>query len=342
VKIDVKALQESAARATPADVESYLTEDDSPQEIPEGVETAYTRNFLEWEGFFGRDFTDEDWLVEPLLARGRSHALVAEAKTGKSLLAFEIALALSTGREVLHRPAGDPIHVLYADHEMTEVDVWERAQAMGYGPDDERLLNEFFHYSLLPAAPPADTEAGGIELALTAALVGSELVILDTYSRAVAGAENDADTTRNFFTHSGRLLKEGGITVLRLDHMGKESGRGGRGSSAKNDDVDVVYNLTKTATPNTFDLKATHTRMGWVPREQMLYRTEDPLTHEIKGEVTGGNEEKILQVMRHIETSGQKSNQGMRLWLRSKNLQYSNGIIQEAVRRYKEQGDTPL
>src|SRR5690606_31824787 len=41
---------------------------------------------IDWDTFWKREAPDEDWLCEPLLARGRQTALFAAAKVGKSLL----------------------------------------------------------------------------------------------------------------------------------------------------------------------------------------------------------------------------------------------------------------
>jgi hypothetical protein len=50
---------------------------------------------------------------------------------------------------------------------------------------------------------------------------------------------------------------------VRTDHAGKNAKLGQRGSSAKNDDVDIVFQLSKT--DDGLRLKRTHTRIGWVP-----------------------------------------------------------------------------
>ena len=54
--------------------------------------------------------------------------------------------------------------------------------------------------------------------------------------------------------------------------------RGQRGSSAKNDDVDIVWELTRKATDGDDEhltLKATHRRIGWVPEQVELIRTDN-------------------------------------------------------------------
>jgi len=102
---------------------------------------------------------------------------------------------------------------------------------------------------------------------------GRHLVaFIDTMSRAVHGEENSADTYRAFYNHTGIELKRRGITWCRLDHAGKEGDRGQRGSSAKGDDVDVVWRLK--AQDNGVALKRELSRMAWVP-ETVSFKIED-------------------------------------------------------------------
>ena len=99
-------------------------------------------------------------------------------------------------------------------------------------------------------------------------------------ARAVSGGENDADTYRNFYRHTGRHLKAAGVSLLRLDHQGKDIALGQRGSSAKDDDLDVVFRLTQLDL-KTFKLNRTRTRVPWVPAEITLLRIEEPVLRHI-------------------------------------------------------------
>lgn len=229
---------------------------------------------IDWAAFWTLG-TDAEWLVEPVIARGRGHAVYAPAKAGKSILLLWIAAHAATGRAVLDRPAGTPITVVYVDLEMTGDDVRERLTDMGFGPDDDlsRLV-----YLSLPALVPLDTARGAAELVAYCTEVGAELVIIDTTARAVEGAENDADTYRAFALHTGIALKRARIAFIRSDHAGKDLDRGQRGSSAKNDDVDIVWQLTPAE--RGARLKRTHTRMGWVPDHVSLVRTDEPLGYQ--------------------------------------------------------------
>ena len=76
-------------------------------------------------------------------------------------------------------------------------------------------------------------------------------------------------------------LKRRGVTVLRLDHLGKDAENGARGSSAKGDDVDVVWHLTKKekADTTTITLKLDRARSADYPKALTLTRQTSPLTH---------------------------------------------------------------
>ena len=178
--------------------------------------------------------------------RGGLYSLVSPAKAGKSLLMQDIAAALAAGRPVLGHPAQDPADVLYVDHENSRDDLTERLGEMGYGPEDLAKL----HYLSFPTMPPLDRADGGQDLAHVADHCGADLVVIDTIARVVAGEENSADTYRNFYRHTLLPLKAARRTVIRLDHRGHGNRDGARGSSAKNDDVDVVWQLSQQPGPN--------------------------------------------------------------------------------------------
>ncbi len=230
---------------------------------------------VDWPTLWADDADSRaEWLVEPVIPAGRSTAIWSTAKSGKSLLALDLAAALATGRPTLDRPAAEPTPVLYCDWEQQPDDLRERLAALGYGPgSDLRLLA----YLLLPNLPPLDTAAGG------AALMGlvrdhePALVVFDTMARAVTGDENEADTFRDYYRYTGARLKAAGVAVVRLDHSGKDTGRGQRGSSAKNDDVDLVWRLT--AEGRQVILHRTHCRVDWVPDVVRLARRDGPLHH---------------------------------------------------------------
>jgi hypothetical protein len=103
--------------------------------------------------------------------------------------------------------------------------------------------------------------------------------VIDTTGRAIEGEENSADSYREFARTTGLALKRAGIACVRTDHAGKDGGKkhGQRGSSAKNDDVDIVYRLDKT--DDGLTLERTHTRISWVPAKvELIVEEFDDIT----------------------------------------------------------------
>lgn len=235
---------------------------------------------IDWSVFWTDVAPDHDWLIEPVVPAGRQVAIFSPAKAGKSLLALDVAAAAATGRTILGGASVEPVDVVYMDYEMTEEDLRERIEDLGYGPDSDLSR---LHYYLLPLLPALNTPAGGQVFEAIVSRHCARLVVLDTMARVVQGEENSSDTYRDFYRFSGQMLKATGCALLRLDHAGKDREQGQRGSSAKNDDVDVVFELT--AKGNAVTLKRTLSRVQWVPAEIRLERREDPLSHVLVDQV---------------------------------------------------------
>lgn len=195
---------------------------------------------LDWRALWDAELDEPDWLIDQLLMRRRAGALFAPGKTGKSLVLLEAIGCVVTGQpfadlEVQQAP------VLYVDRENDPGDIIGRLKTFGFTPDD---LDEL-HYLSYPELPGLDDPRGGAELLELARHYGAELVVLDTLARTVHGPENDADTYRDYAIRTGAPLKAAGIAVVRIDHAGKDVLKGQRGSAAKADDVDVVWQLRR-------------------------------------------------------------------------------------------------
>lgn len=226
--------------------------------------------FVDWAAFWAKDRRDADWLYEDVLARGRGHSIFAGHKVGKSLLMLWLAMQLIEQGVV----------VVYLDYEMGEDDLFDRLSDMGFGPDTDLSR---LRYALLPNLSPLDSVVGAAELASLIDGVVAEFpddhiaVVIDTTGRAVAGEENSADTIRAFYRWTGMELKRRGITWARLDHSGKDAAKGQRGSSAKGDDVDVVWRLSRAE--GGVELRREAARMGWVPERVAFQQHTDPLSY---------------------------------------------------------------
>jgi hypothetical protein len=76
-------------------------------------------------------------------------------------------------------------------------------------------------------------------------------------------------------------MKKLKIAYIRIDHMGKDPEKEARGSSAKRDDVDLIW-LMKEVTPNgRFELINKKSRVLIAEDRLILDRTSNPLSHRI-------------------------------------------------------------
>jgi hypothetical protein len=286
--------------------------------------------YVDWAQLWSTENQQGEWLCEPLLARGRAHALYAGAKSGKSLLLLELAAALATGKPVLNLPKREPIPVLYIDYEMTGADVRDRLEAFGYSKDDNM---EHLHYVLLPSIGGLDTKAGADVVIAAVTQKNIQLVIIDTTARAVEGEENDADTLRAFYRWSGVALKSLGVTWVRADHAGKDSAKGQRGSSAKNDDVDVVWKFTKRNTTSIL-IEATHRRMQWIPDKVELELREynGVLMHSVIGDEITDAAQQLAKQLDNIGAGVDITARAARELLKKHNIKSASDILRSALR----------
>ena len=220
---------------------------------------------IDWNKFWTQDHNIEEWAIYPLIPAKRTISLYAPAKAGKSTVVLACVAAAVAGKPVLGitTPPNQPQpRVLYLDYEMTEADIYERLSELGYGPTDDLTG---LHYSLIPQIDPLDTERGAQAILEAAQRLHVDLVVIDTFGRAVQGEENSADTVRTFYRLTASALKREGIACLRTDHAGKNLEKGQRGTSAKNDDVDVVWQLSRQQ--GGVKMTRTHSRVPWVPQQ---------------------------------------------------------------------------
>ena len=211
------------------------------------------------------DPPEHEWMIEPLLLARKQTGLVAKRGERKSLLILDVSVRIAAGHAVLDQPAGEPVHVVYIDMEMAPDDLWDRLHDFGWTVDnpDFDLLVEHLHYYQLIDLPPLDTEEGGDMLEAIVDFDQAKLVVIDTVSRVISGDENAAETFRDLFRHTETRLKRNGVTLARLDHLGKDPARGSRGASAKEDALDVVFQLESTE--KGIRLKKTKGRQAGVP-----------------------------------------------------------------------------
>jgi hypothetical protein len=146
---------------------------------------------------------------------------------------------------------------------------------MGYEPDD-------LDYLSFPTLAALNSAQGGAELLAAVKAYGSEVVVIDTVSRAIDGEENSNDTWLGFYLHTGLQLKQLGVSMIRLDHSGKDESKGMRGGSAKAGDVDAFWLLSRL-TDTELRLECNANRMQLDTKLLKISRCSEPLRHELEG-----------------------------------------------------------
>jgi RecA-family ATPase len=176
-------------------------------------------------------------IIPEIVNAGQIVSLVGQGGTGKSLLMFDIGMAMATGQSVLGHTPAEPMSVLYIDMENPIGEVYTRRANLGYQDNSlERLT--YYH---MPDLPALDTKAGGRFIEAMAERHSPDLVIFDTISKLVAGEESKSDTWQDLYKYSLVPLRQNNCAALILDHQGHDSSKGARGSSAKRDNVDLQW-----------------------------------------------------------------------------------------------------
>lgn len=238
------------------------------------AEEYVQRNYpsVDWVAAFQTDFSRIDWLPGRFMEHGQQATLVGDGKVGKSLFMLDWAWRAASGRSFLGDQRHEPLRVLYFDRENSLRDLVTRATSLGASAAD--LANLVYkQFPSFPGSLDASVKAAKDLLALVE-LYGTDMVVIDTVSRFIGGKENDSDTWLQLYQLIHAPLKSMGVACLRLDHFGKDAERGSRGSSAKNQDVDHVWELSalkSEKSPMGADLEVlttslklnrTHTRSG--------------------------------------------------------------------------------
>lgn len=299
------------------------------QDLPEIGEYQETGPpVIDWDELWANPGTIE-WLCEPILPAGRLVTIYSPPGVGKSLLAQDLAVAISNGDEALGAPTNQ-VPVLYLDYENVDLDIRDRLQMMGHDPS--RLRN--LHYWSFPTMPALDTLEGGQALLRAARFFNAGLVIIDTLSRCVQGEENEASTMLNLYRCTLMPLKAEGIAVLRLDHTGKDENRGPRGTSAKMGDVDLVWRLSEVVPETTFVLNNEKHRIRISEKLLNVRRDQGTLLHYVDTRTVGETKaEAILQACDEAGLPRSAGRDQVRKVMDANGLRGSNQFVADLVRR---------
>ena len=194
-------------------------------------------------------------LIRGLVMGGRWTQVIASAKQGKSTFVAVATLHAAHGLDPFDGTPTVPVSTIWVNGEMGQSDLRDIIENAGYDP------RELTTWLAAPAEDlRLDTPAGAERLLATVERTGAQVVVLDGLNSFLSPgrAEKDDDGWRSMFRLTIAPLKTRGVGVVSTDNLGKDTAKGSRGSSVKNDKADVVIALTQLG--GGVRLQATHRR----------------------------------------------------------------------------------
>lgn len=197
------------------------------------------------------------WMVQDLITKHGFSVMYGQPGCGKTFLALDIALSVSSGRP-FHGMEVSQGSCLYIAGEGVgglgkRVNAW--ADNRGEGINEAVLP-----FWVLPTA--VNFQLPGEVEKLMATITSLEehagpfsLIVVDTVARALLGADENSATDMGKFVKACDLIKEQcGCAVLAIHHSGKDSSRGMRGSSALLGAVDTSIRVKKSIDQITLNM----------------------------------------------------------------------------------------
>ncbi len=187
-------------------------------------------------------------LVHGVLSQNSLATLVGPSNVGKTSLALDLAFSVARGTPWLNKYEALPGTAVYIGLESSQEDIARRVHAYrchypetGNAPlylltksVDLSTSSASGWHELLPAVKALQTPENPIRL-----------VIVDTLARALSGAdENSAKDMGAFLKACDKLRELTGACVLIVHHTGKDTERGGRGSSALHAGIDTELRVS--------------------------------------------------------------------------------------------------
>lgn len=188
---------------------------------------------------------DPEWLLPEVLPLGSTVLLLGPTQSYKSFIALEMALSIAAGRQCF---GADPKAgvVVYAALEGRHNIEKLRRRAWRTAREIEGPLSDFYTCVAPMIGFGNEMQEFGDEI--TAGLAGRPLrmIVIDTAAKSMAGMnENDSKDAGAFVQFCASLAETFGCTVMAVHHMGKDTTRGARGSTAFHAGFDSVIECKK-------------------------------------------------------------------------------------------------
>jgi AAA domain len=184
-----------------------------------------------------------EWLVDDFLPKPGLCVLYGQPKAGKSFLALEWAMSIAAGVPTLERRTiqGEVVYCCGGEGLpglKQRRDAWLR----------QRGIPAPSQFHLLKNAVDVANQAEMLIAAIRANGWCPSLIVIDTLAKNFGGGDENSTKDMNAFVAGCIAIQEAfpGATILIVHHVGKDEGKGSRGSSALLGAVDAAFLLTSS------------------------------------------------------------------------------------------------
>lgn len=249
----------------PVDTRAVHTTDDEDHEPPNDsadsepdteAEPAppvnlFEDNIFTLDQWFARP-VNHDWIVDPLLRRGELAFLYGAPKSGKTFTAIDLILAAVTGRQWCGQryTINDPMNVVLAIGEghyglSSRISAACEKFRVTHPEISARFTVIPMVPQLYPAAPNPSKSAKKFVEAVLGASIAPDLLIIDTYARAILGADENSNKDASLILDTLQVLqKKLSCAVMVIHHASKGMGEL-RGASAILGGADIVLKCSR-------------------------------------------------------------------------------------------------
>lgn len=239
---------------------------------------------LAWGVSEGRIASEQKpiWLLDELIEQGDQWIINGAPKSGKSLLATQLALAIASGGQFLNWKNQTPARVLYMDFELKDRLFWKRFLTMTTHNNvtDQTIERNFFRCGDFQTTDVLDP----VEAKKMISIVNEiqpDLIIWDVLARMHTAAENDNSMMGQVMRSIRKISRPAAHIVVhhaRKSSPGAEGYNAGaagiRGASSIHGEADGVMSLAlRDGQGARFSLRFS-SRAVETPDEILLNRTE--------------------------------------------------------------------
>lgn len=227
-----------------ADEFARIADDDGPMPIEDvgSIDTPAPMRFGVEDAHRFADAPLPTWIIKGVLPRAELAVLFGESGSGKSFIALDMAASIARGVpwRGLTTKQGRVVYVA------AEGAGGFRKRLKAYAHQHCIRLDDL-RIGVIAGTPNLREKADALDISKAIkAWGGADLVIVDTFAQAMAGAnENSGEDVGRALAHCKGIHKATGAPVVLVHHSGKDSSKGARGWSGLRAAADVELEVMR-------------------------------------------------------------------------------------------------